>query len=114
MAGGRRVGDLQRAERINAAAELAEAGVATGEAVRVLAERFAVSTRQARRYVDRAASGGRVDVPETSVVFTVKLPSTLAARVRERARETGSTISALVAQALTEFLARGRGGPRRP
>ena len=108
------MGDLQRAERINAAAELAEAGVATGEAVRVLAERFAVSTRQARRYVDRAASGGRVDVPETSVVFTVKLPSTLAARVRERARETGSTISALVAQALTEFLARGRGGPRRP
>jgi hypothetical protein len=114
MARGRRVGDLQRAERINAAAELAEAGVPTGEAVRVLAERFAVSARQARRYVDRAASGGRVEVPETSVVFTVKLPSTLAARVRERARETGSTISALVAQALTEFLARGRGGPRRP
>ena len=96
--------DLERAERINAAAELVEAGVATAEAVRVLAERFAVSTRQARRYVDQAASGGRVEVPETSVVFTVKLPASLAARVRRHAHEAGVTISAVVARALSEFL----------
>jgi hypothetical protein len=39
---------------------------------------------------------------------------TLVARVRERARESGSTLSAVVAQALTEFLARGhRKRPRR-
>jgi hypothetical protein len=42
------------------------------------------------------------------VVFTVKLPAALAARVREYAREGGITISAVVARALTEFLARGR------
>ena len=42
------------------------------------------------------------------VVFTVKLPASLADRVRERARQTGVTISALVAQALTEFLGRRR------
>jgi hypothetical protein len=106
MAGGR-VGDLERAERVNAAVELAEAGVATAEAVRVLAGRFGVSTRQARRYVDQAASGGRVEVPETSVVFTVKLPASLAARVRRHAHEAGVTISALVARALSEFLQRG-------
>jgi hypothetical protein len=36
------------------------------------------------------------------------------ARVRARARESGSTISAVVAQALTEFLAPGhRKRPRR-
>ena len=49
-------------------------------------------------------------------MFTVRLPAALVARVRERARESGSTISALVVQALTEFLARGRRvdrGPRR-
>ena len=46
-------------------------------------------------------------------MFTVRLPAALAVRVRERARESGSTISALVAQALTEFLARGQRGPRR-
>ncbi len=39
-------------------------------------------------------------------MFTVRLPATLAARVRQRARESGSTISDLVVQALTEFLAR--------
>ncbi len=112
MAGGR-VGDLGRAERINAAAVLVESGVATADAVRVLAERFAVSTRQARRYVDQAVSSGRVQVPETSVVFTVKLPASLAARVRQHAREAGVTISAVVAGALSEFLQRGRRQHRR-
>jgi hypothetical protein len=44
----------------------------------VLAERFGCSPRQARRYVERAASGGRVVVPEEMVVFTVKVPAALA------------------------------------
>jgi predicted transcriptional regulator len=46
-------------------------------------------------------------VPGETTVFTVKLPAALVARVRARARESGSTISAVVAQALTEFLASG-------
>ena len=41
-------------------------------------------------------------VPEETTVFTVKLPAALVAQVRARARESGSTISAVVAQALTE------------
>jgi len=41
-------------------------------------------------------------------VFTVKLPGRLAAAVREYARTSGRTISAVVAQALEEFLARAR------
>jgi predicted transcriptional regulator len=41
-------------------------------------------------------------------VFTVKLPGALAAAVREHARASGRTISAVVAQAVEEFLARGR------
>jgi hypothetical protein len=108
MAGGGRVGDAEYAERVNAAADLVEAGVPAAEAARVLAGRFAVSARQARRDVDRAAAAGRVLVPEASVVFTVKLPAALAERVRTQARESGVTISALVARALTEFLGRGR------
>ena len=86
------------------------------DAARVLADRFAVSARQARRYVDRAACGDRPSAreaaAEASTVFTVRLPVSLAARVRARARESGGTLSALVAQALTEFLARGH--PQRP
>ena len=75
------------------------------EAARVLAERFTVSVRQARRYVDRAAQGGAVvPVPDPNVVFTVRLPAWLAERVREHARSSGLTISAVVTDALVESL----------
>jgi hypothetical protein len=103
------------ARRVNAAAELLTSGVPVVEAVRELVARFGCSARQ-RRYVERAAHDGPTAVPEATTVFTVRLPAVLVARVRERARESGSTISALVAQALTEFLApghRGQRGPRR-
>jgi hypothetical protein len=103
---GRRTPAALHAERINAAADLAAAGVPAAEAARVLAGRFAVSARQARRYVDQAA-GGRVAVPEATVVFTVKLPARLADRVRSHAREHHAAISAVVARALAEFLDRG-------
>jgi predicted transcriptional regulator len=54
-----------------------------------------------------------VAVPEASVVFTVKLPAVLVARVRAHAREGQTTISAVVTRALTEFFTRGR-RQRRP
>jgi hypothetical protein len=76
-------------------------------ATQVLAQRFGCSTRQARRYAEQAAKGGPVAAPEPTTVFTVKLPVALVARVRKQAKVSGSTISALVTQALTEFLARG-------
>jgi hypothetical protein len=93
--------------RVKAAAELLGDGVSVSETARMLAQRFGCSVRQARRYVQRAAVGGQVVVPEAMTVFTVKLPVALVARVRERAAASGSTISTLVAQALREFLARG-------
>src|SRR5260370_31360121 len=92
MAGGR-VGDAEYAGRVNAAAELAEAGVPVAEAATVLAARFAVSVRQARRYVDQAVAEGRVEVPEASVVFTVKLPAALARRVGAHPRRQPATHS---------------------
>jgi hypothetical protein len=115
MADGRaRVDAGEYARRVNAAVELLESGMPVAEAARVLAKRFGCSVRQARRYAECAASVGRSTIPETTTVFTVRLPAVLVARVRQRARESGSTISALVAQALTEFLLRGHGKrPRR-
>ena len=114
MPGRDRAGGAERAERINAAAELAGAGVPAAEAARVLAGRFGCSPRQARRYADQAAASGRVAVPEPAAVFTVKLPVRLAAAVREHATASGRTISAVVAQALEEFLrGRRRNHPRR-
>jgi predicted HicB family RNase H-like nuclease len=105
---GSRADSAEYAERVNAAADLLAEGTSAADAAAALAARFAVSTRQARRYVDRAAAAGRRPVPEGSVVFTVKLPASLATRVRQHAHDTGVTISALVAQALNAHLNRRR------
>ena len=75
----------------------------------MLAGRLGCSERQARRYLARAGESGRVEVPDDGTVFTVRLPSRLAAGVREHARASGRTISSVVAQALEEFLGRARG-----
>ena len=108
MGGGRRAGGGEYAARVNAAAELVEAGVAVAEAARELAGRFGCSQRQARRYAERAAAGGPVAAPQATTVFTVKLPVRLVARVRAHAAGSERTISSVVAQALEEFLSRPR------
>ena len=114
MPGDRRADAAEHAAHVNEAAGLLEAGIPAAEAARVLAGRLGCSERQARRYVSQAAASGRVPVPEATVVFTVKVPARLAGAVREHARLSGRTISAVVAQALEEFLARGRrNNPRR-
>lgn len=91
--------------RVNAACELLADGVAIADAARELAGRFELSERQARRYVERAASGP-ITVPEATSTFTVKLSVQLGVRVREHAAASGRTISSVVAQALEEFLSR--------
>lgn len=108
MPEGRRASGDQRARRINAAAELLDAGIATAEASRRIALRFGLSERQARRYVDQARERGPMAVPEPSVVFTVKLPAGVANRLRSHARASGRTLSGLVTQAITELLDRLR------
>jgi hypothetical protein len=113
MAGGRvRAGEY--AARVNAAADLVEAGAPVAEAARVLAGRFGCSVRQGRRYAEQAARAGRAEIPQDTVVFTVKLPAGLAGRVRAHARQAGLAISVVVAQALEDYLARGqKNHPRR-
>jgi len=110
---GRARGDVL-AERVNAAADLLDTGVPAADAARVLATRFGCSLRQAHRYVQRAGRLGHVTVPDPAGVFTVKLPVPLIARIRAHAAASGHTLSAVVAQALEEFLARThRERPRR-
>jgi len=106
MTEGRRARADQVAKRVNTAAELLAGGMAVAEATVVLARRHRLSQRQARRYVERARDQGVMEVAVPKVVFTVKLPAVLARRVRRAARATGQSISALVSQALAEFLDR--------
>jgi hypothetical protein len=108
MPGGSRAGGGEYAVRVNAAAVLLGAGVSVPDAARELAGRFGCSQRQARRYLERAGAGGLVAVPAPTVVFTVKLPVAVVARVRAYAAASGRSISSVVAQALEEFLSRTR------
>ncbi len=95
------------AGRVNAAVELMASGATVAEAARALAGCFGVSLRQGRRYADRAAVG-RVVVPEATVVFTVKVPVSVAQQVRSHASHSGVTISSVVAAALVDHLRAGR------
>ena len=112
MPEGRRARAEQVAKRVNAATELLDAGMDVIDAARALARRYRLSERQARRYVERARDQGSMEVPGRKVVFTVKLPADLARRVRGTARATGQSISAVVSQALSEFLDRHHGDGR--
>jgi len=105
-----RADGIEYVRRVNAAAELLGAELPVAGAARALADRFGVSPRQARRYLEQAMAAGPIDLPEPNVVFTVKLPGSLADQVRAHARAGRATISAVVARALAEFLDRDTTG----
>ena len=95
----------QRAERLNAAYELRDRRAA--EAVRLLAERYALSPVQARRYVRAAADmDGLLPDAEIKQPITVRVPQHLAEQLRARARRTGRSLGSLVSQAIAAFLSR--------
>jgi hypothetical protein len=70
-----------------------------------VARLYAISFRQARRYVEAAQRlRAPLPIPEATVVFTIKVPASLPLRVRQRARAEGRSISAIVTAALTAYL----------
>src|SRR4029453_14950093 len=85
MVRGDRVDGIEYARRVNAAVELVGTGMPASAAAHTMAGRYGVSVRQARRYVEQAVAAGRIEVPEANVVFTVKLPGSLAGRGRGHA-----------------------------
>ena len=99
------------AERVNRALGLLRR-FPPAAVLRTLVRRYRVSPRQARRYVDAAQQHPQgVPVPEPTVVFTVKLPASLARRLRALARATGVSLSSLVTRGLEDWLHRVRPGP---
>ena len=92
------------AARVNRAAVLLRER-SSAEVVRVLRGEFGLSERQARRYVNaRFERPGCVPVPERTAVFTVRLAPSLIGGLRERARVTGQTLSAVIAKAARGYL----------
>lgn len=101
------------AHRVNEAMELLGEGTPSTEVVQELARRHGVSMRQGWRYVREATERSvPLEVPEQKVVFTVKLPQSLAERVRVIAATRGNTLSDLVSEALEAWLRHLRSGRR--
>lgn len=93
------------AKRINHAYVLLKKERPNSQIVEHLMEKYGVSQIQAYRYVQQARENdGKIMVPESSGVFTVKLPLSLIKRVRKFARSRGMSISKVVQTALEEFL----------
>jgi hypothetical protein len=95
----------EKAQQLNAARGLLQCQVALPEAVRRLSREYALSERQAYRYLQQATQLDRpVEVPEATVPVTLKLPPRTVERLRKDARSSGLTIGAIVTGALNRFL----------
>jgi hypothetical protein len=94
-----------KARQLNAARGLLQRQVALPEAMRRLSREFDLSERQAYRYLEEASQLDQaVEVPETTVPVTLKLPPRTVELLRNYARSSGLTIGAIVAGALNAFL----------
>jgi hypothetical protein len=94
------------AVRVNRAVELLVER-SPAEVVRALEAEHGLSERQARRYVNVAIERpGGVVVPERTAVFTVRLAPSLIVGLRERARSSGRSLSATLAEAVGLYLDR--------
>jgi len=92
--------------RINEAFTLLQKGKSQHQVVERLIEKYGVSQMQAYRYTQLAREiNEKMAVPESSVVFSVKLPPKLIQRVRQLSKSSRLSISKVVHIALEEFLA---------
>ena len=105
-----RASDAQKAERLNRARTLLRQRAPLPQAAERLARGWAISKRQAYRYLEQAQQLKQaVPVGDAKVSFTVKLSRRLVERIRTYAASTGLTLSEIVSRALLAVLHR-RGG----
>lgn len=90
---------------LNTAYRLLAQETEVAEAARQLEDEFALSRRQAYRYLEQAATlSAPVPAVEPTVAITFKLPVSLVRALRAYARRSGLTLGQIVTQALTALL----------
>ena len=95
------------AKRINRAFAMLQKDKPQPQIVERLMDLYGVSQIQAYRYIQLAKEiNEKMEIPESSVVFTVKLPPTLIKRIRQLSGSKGLSISKVVHTALEEYLAK--------
>jgi hypothetical protein len=100
----RRSTKADKARQLNAAFSMLRRGIALPEAMQALAREFGLSERQAYRYLEEATHlEGPVEVSETTVPITIKIPVRTARVLRAYARSSGLTIGVIVSRALAAF-----------
>ena len=94
-----------QARLLNGAYRLLEQQMEVAEAAQQLAHKFALSRRQAYRYLDQAnALSAPVPAVEPTVPVTFKLPVSTVRALRAYARRSGLTLGQIVTQALAALL----------
>ena len=100
-----RATEAENAQHLNAARVLLRRQLVRADAVRQLAREFHLSERQAYRYLEKASQLDRpVEIPETTIPVTLKLPPRTVELLRKYAKNSGLTIGATVTAALHAFL----------
>ena len=95
----------EKAQHLNAARGLLQRQLPRADAVRQLSREFDLSERQAYRYLEKASRlDGPVEIPETTIPVTLKLPPRTVEVLRKHAKSSGLTIGAIVTTALNAFL----------
>jgi hypothetical protein len=95
----------EKAQHLNAARGLLQRHLGRVDAVRLLSREFDLSERQAYRYLEQASQLDRpVEIPETTIPVTLKLPPRTVELLRKYAKSSGLTIGAIVTAALNAFL----------
>lgn len=109
----RRSQNMELAQRINHAYTLLKKDIPSSEIVNALIKQYGVSKIQAYRYIRSAKENQKhIPVPESSVVFTVKLAPSLIKRIKATASSMGLSISTVVKMALEEFLSKPNRGKK--
>ena len=94
-----------KAQHLNAARVLLQRQLVRADAVRQLSHEFDLSERQAYRYLEKASQLDRsVEIPETTIPVTLKLPPRTVELLRKYAQSSGLTRGAIVTAALYAFL----------
>jgi predicted DNA-binding transcriptional regulator YafY len=96
---------VRKARLVNAAYRLLAQRTDVADAARQLEDEFALSRRQAYRYLEQAAAlSAPVPAVEPMVAITFKLPVSIVRALRAYAQRSGLTLGQIVTQALTAFL----------
>ena len=94
-----------QARLLNEAYRLLDQQMEVAEAARQLAREFALSRRQAYRYLEQAnALSAPVAAVEPTVAITFKLPVSIVRDLCAHARRSGLTLGQIVTQALAALL----------